>query len=177
MEDTFLMLESLTVVPGEQVLEMGCGTGLIACHIAHAGGVLTAVDVNPSAVACTANNLMRNRLEGTVLESDLFSRLEGRFDLIVFNPPYLAVVEEGVLERAWAGGESGLDVLGPFLDQVREHLSPGGRVLLLLSSEMDQAGLANLLSGFSHQRVGSRRFFLEEIWVEELEALPPGPGP
>lgn len=172
-EDTFLLLEHLALDPGERVLEMGCGTGLISCHISRAGGDLSAVDVNPAAVSCTRNNLLRNQLPGCVSESDLFARVEGRFELIVFNPPYLAVEEKegGMLQRAWAGGRTGLDVLAQFLSQVRDRLTPEGRVLLLLSSEMEAGGLATLLSAFSHRRMGSRRYFFEELWVEELRVL------
>jgi len=167
-EDTFLLLECLTLIPGEKVLEMGCGTGLISCHIAAAGGDLTAADINPWAVECTRHNLQRNRLQGKVVESDLFLNVKDGFDLLVFNPPYLAAEDEGMLEKAWAGGATGLDVLAPFLERVGEHLLPEGRILLLLSSEMELEGLDVLLSRFTHRRLGTRRYFFEELWVEEL---------
>lgn len=168
MEDTFLLLEQLNVNAGESALEMGCGTGLISCHIAYAKARLTAADINPRAVACAGENLKRNGLAGRVIESDLFANVSGTFDLIVFNPPYLAAEEEGVLERAWAGGKEGLDVLAPFLEQAPGHLGPGGRIVVLLSSEMDTDGLDRLLRPFRQVRRGSRHLFFEELWVVEL---------
>jgi release factor glutamine methyltransferase len=168
MEDTFLLLASLNVVPGERALEMGCGTGLVSCHLARAGARLTAVDVNPRAVSCTRDNLKRNGLTGTVVETDLFQNAAGRFDLLVFNPPYLAAEEKGLLEKAWAGGRTGLDVVRPFLEQAPAHLEREGRIVLLLSSEMDREGLDRLLAPFSRTRLGSRHYFFEELWVEEL---------
>lgn len=171
MEDTFLLLGVLDVGRGERVLEMGCGTGLISCHLAAAGGVLTAADVNPKAVSCTRANLERNGLPGEVVESDLFARVPGRFGLVVFNPPYLSVEEDGLLERAWAGGQEGVDVIVPFLAGAREHLAPGGRIVLLLSSEMERSALDRALSTFSRRRLGSRHYFYEELWVEELVPL------
>lgn len=170
-EDTFLLLGSLDIMPGQRVLEMGCGTGLISCHIAAGGGRLTAADVNPQAVRCTRENLRRNGLPGEVVESDLFAHVDGAFDLIVFNPPYLSVDEEGLLEKAWAGGREGVDVLVPFLAGAREHLNKGGRIVLLLSTEMGQGALENALGSFSRRRLGSRHFFFEELWVEELVPL------
>jgi release factor glutamine methyltransferase len=167
-EDTFLLLGVLDVIPGERVLEMGCGTGLVSCHLAAGGGVLTAADINPKAVECTRANLRRNGLPGEVVESDLFADVLGRFDLIVFNPPYLSVEEDGPLEKAWAGGKEGVDVLIPFLAGARERLNPGGRIVLLLSSEMGRSALDNALEGFSRRHLGSRHYFFEDLWVEEL---------
>jgi len=116
--------------------------------------------------------LRRNGLPGQVVRSDLFANVPGSFDLIVFNPPYLSVEEEGLLEKAWAGGEKGVDVLVPFLAGARERLTAGGRIVLLLSSEMDREALDDALWGFSRRRLGSRRYFFEELWVEELRPRP-----
>ncbi|MBI0583838.1 MAG: methyltransferase [Methanomassiliicoccus sp.] len=172
-EDTFLLLGALSVARGERVLEMGCGTGLISCHLSAGGGVLVAADINPRAAACTRANLDRNHLPGEVVESDLFSNVAGTFDLMVFNPPYLAVDEEGTLERAWAGGEEGMDVLAPFLREARTRLRPGGRIVLLLSSEMERRALDLALDAFARRRLASRRYFFEELWVEELRSPRP----
>jgi release factor glutamine methyltransferase len=168
LEDTFLLLECLHVKDREKTLEMGCGTGLISCHLSKNGAKLTAADINPLAVQCTEKNLRRNGLEGEAVLTDLFHEIDERFDLIVFNPPYLAAEEEGMLEAAWAGGKEGLDVIAPFLNQAPDHLNDGGRIVLLLSSEMDAEGLENLLEPFSRLRLGSRHYFYEDLWVEEL---------
>ncbi|WP_026069048.1 HemK2/MTQ2 family protein methyltransferase [Methanomassiliicoccus luminyensis] len=167
-EDTFLLLDCIGDVRGMEVLEMGCGTGLISCHVASAGACLTAADINPKAAECTRRNLERNRLPGKVVLSDLFSGVRGRFDLILFNPPYLAVEEEGDLELAWAGGRTGVEVLARFLEGAPERLRPNGKVLLLLSSEMETESLDRALAPFPRRRVGTRRVFFEELWVEEI---------
>lgn len=167
-EDTFLLLEGLTALPGERALEMGCGTGLISCHLSAAGCALTATDVNPRAVECTRANLKRNGLHGEVVHSDLFDRVVGEYDLIVFNPPYLAAEDEGLLEAAWSGGREGVDVLGPFLQTAGYRLRPAGRIVVLLSSEMRRESLDRLLERFSRRQLVSRRYFFEELWVEEL---------
>jgi release factor glutamine methyltransferase len=172
-EDTFLLLGALEVREGERVLEMGPGTGLITCHLAAAGAVVTAADVNPRAVACTEANLRRNGLSGAVVESDLFDRVPGRFDTIVFNPPYCAGEEDDLLARSWAGGADGVGVTARFLAGAPPHLLPGGRVVLLLSSEMEAAALERALSPFERTRLGERRLFFEALWVEELRPLSP----
>ncbi len=168
MEDTFLLLESAEVTPGQRVLEMGSGSGLISVHLARAGAQMTAADANPKAVECTRANAARNGVEVSTLVSDLFSNVRDRFDLILFNPPYLAVDEEGDLEKAWSGGESGVEILSRFLSEAPPFLSRNGSILLLVSSEMEESALDLLLSEYQVEQVASRRFFFEELRVLRL---------
>lgn len=169
-EDTFLLLDNLEVSKGLKVLEMGCGTGLVSCHIAYNGAELTAADINPKAVDCTSNNLKNNNLKGSTVISDLFQNIHEKFNLIVFNPPYLSAEEEGcgIIEKAWAGGPTGTEILAEFLKQGRNHLLPDGRITVLLSSEMDLKVLDEVLSNFNRKKLKTRRCFFEELWVEEL---------
>jgi len=102
------------------------------------------------------------------MESDLFEKVEGEFDLILFNPPYCAGTEEGLLALSWAGGEDGMSVASRFLLDAPPHLRPGGRMVLLLSSEMERGALERALAPFRRRRLGARRLFFEELWVEEL---------
>lgn len=170
-EDTFLLLECLEVEERSKVLEMGCGTGLISCHISQNGAELTAADVNPKAVECTKRNLITNGLKGKVLLSDMFQNITGVFDTMVFNPPYLSEEEkeERMIEKAWAGGPTGTEVLSKFLEGSKNHLSANGKIIVLLSSEMNKKTLDEILSDFKRTRLGTRRCFFEELWVEELE--------
>jgi release factor glutamine methyltransferase len=170
-EDTYLLIECIEPKVGEKVLEVGCGSGLVSLHCAKVGATVVAVDINQKAVDCTRANLERNHLQAQVHRSDLFSNIEGRFDLILFNPPYLVGRGEDELERSWAGGRDGVEVLERFLREAPDHLAPGGRVVVLLSTMMNQAPLARTLSAFKRRRLGSKKLFFEELWVEEL-AIP-----
>jgi release factor glutamine methyltransferase len=167
-DDTYLLLECVTVRKGERVLEMGCGTGLIALHCAKAGALVSAVDVNPRAVACVRENAKLNRLDVDIVHSDLFLDVEDSFDLIVFNPPYLPDEIRGDIERSWAGGEDGVRVLDRFLRGAPNHLVKGGRIFVLLSTAMKDAALQCILSQFVRDRLTAKRLFFEEIWVERL---------
>lgn len=167
-DDTFLMLECIEVKPGERVLEMGCGSGFLSVHMAAAGAEVTAADINPSAVTCTEKNALRNGLKIKAMRSDLFSDLDGIYDLIIFNPPYLPVEDKGMMEAAWAGGEGGLEVVERFLEQVRSFLAPHGRILILVSSRMDERKLGELLRPFDVRALGAKSLFFEKLAVLEL---------
>ncbi len=167
-EDTFLLLDTISVGPGERVLEMGCGTGIISLHCAKKGAEVIGADVNPHAVSCAQENALRNGIDAEFVHSDLFLDVEGSFDVMVFNPPYLATEERGELEASWAGGETGTKVLERFLIDAPSHLRKGGRLYVLLSSMMQGAALNSVLSQYRRERVASKKLFYEELWVETL---------
>ena len=167
-EDTYLLIECIELKSGQRVLEMGCGSGLVTLLCAKAGAIVCAADINRKAVDCTLANLQRNGLQAEVRHSDLFSNVEGRFDLILFNPPYLIGAGEGELERSWAGGKDGVQILGRFLRDAPERLLADGRIIVLLSTMMKESSLTKSLSAFKRRRLGSKRLFFEELWVEEL---------
>ena len=107
-EDSILLIESLDVREGERILEIGCGSGVVSLHCARYGATVTSVDINPSAVECTRRNAENNGLQLDIRQSDLYEKVDGRFDTIVFNLPYLPVDDEGMLAKAWSGGPDGL---------------------------------------------------------------------
>ncbi|MEA1905126.1 MAG: HemK2/MTQ2 family protein methyltransferase [Candidatus Hadarchaeota archaeon] len=140
-EDTFLLACNLDVRESEHVLELGTGCGLIAILAAKAGARVLATDVNPTALRCARNNARAHNVEKRIefRLGDLFEPVnDERFDLIIFNPPYLPVSHEEELstplDRAWEGGPDGRTVIDRFLDELPQHLGPRGRVLLVQSS-------------------------------------------
>ncbi|QLH74798.1 MAG: methyltransferase [Methanomassiliicoccales archaeon] len=171
-EDTYLMLSAVQVNRDDRVLEMGTGSGLIAVHCASAGAIVTAADVDPLAVDCAKANAATNDVIVNVVESDLFSNISGKFDLIIFNPPYLRGEAKTDEDRAWAGGAEGTDVLHRFLVEAVEHLTEGGRILIITSSDMDQGSLDKVLRDFSVKELSSMRLFFEELKVLELRPSP-----
>jgi release factor glutamine methyltransferase len=170
-EDTYLLIECIEPRAGQRVLEMGCGSGLLSLHCAKVGAIVVAIDINQKAVDCTRGNLERNHLQGQVSRSDLFSGVDGRFDLILFNPPYLVGTRKDALDKSWAGGKDGVQILERFLCKAPDHLAPGGQVVVLLSSMMKEAPLIRALSAFKRRRLGGKRLFFEELWVEELTPM------
>ena len=175
-DDSILLIESLDVRPGERVLEVGCGSGVVSIHCALNGCIVTAGDINPRAVELTRRNAASNGAEIEIINTDVYSNVEGMFDTIVFNLPYLPVEEEGLLEKAWSGGPDGLGPLPRLLDGADDHLLPGGRVVIVVSSLMDQEALNEALSEWSRRTLGELPLFFERLYVLELRR-PRGPPP
>ena len=171
-DDSILLIESLDVKAGERVLEVGCGSGVVSIHCAANGCAVTAGDINPRAVELTRRNLESNGLSAVVAETDVYSGVEGRFDTIVFNLPYLPVDEEGLLAKAWSGGPDGLGPLPRLLEGAPDHLVKGGRMVLVVSSLMDGRALEDALEGYDVEVLGERRLFFERLSVLEVRGFP-----
>jgi len=92
-----LLAESMIVMKGWRVLDMGCGYGILGIVAAKLGGVVTMVDVNKLAVGLARINARINGVNAEVRLSDLFNNIEGRFNTIITNPPISAGME--VVER------------------------------------------------------------------------------
>jgi len=115
------------------VLDMGTGSGVCAVVAARHVRHVVAVDINPAAVRCTRINVLINGLEERVevLEGDLFAPLaERRFDVILFNPPFVHGTPRDDPDRAWRS----TDVVERFAGQLRARLTRSGFALVLLST-------------------------------------------
>jgi len=116
-----------------EVLDMGTGSGVCAVVAARYARQVVAVDINVAAVRCARANVLLSRVEDKVevLAGDLFAPVAGRrFDVVLFNPPFLQGVPRDDADRAWRS----TDVAERFAAQLRDHLAPSGFALVLLSS-------------------------------------------
>ena len=170
-DDSILLIESLEVRPGERVLEVGCGSGVVSIHCARNGCDVTAVDVNPKAVELAGRNAEANGVSFPISESDVYENVDGRFDTIVFNLPYLPVDEEGLLAKAWSGGPDGLGPLPRLLEGAPDHLNPGGRVVVVVSSLIEPQALHEALSGYDVRALGELKLFFERLSVLEIRGF------
>lgn len=170
-EDSILLTESLDIHIGEKVLEIGTGSGIVSIQCALNGADVVCGDINPRAVALARRNAAANGVDIDVRETDVYSNIEGRFDTIVFNLPYLPVEDEGELAKAWSGGPDGLGPLPRLLEGAPEHLLPDGRVVVVVSSLMDRAGLDKTLEGYEVKVLGELPLFFERLQVLEIKPL------
>jgi release factor glutamine methyltransferase len=131
---------------GNRVLDLGTGSGAIAIALAHARSDISvsACDVSAEALDLARSNAARHGAKVAFVESDWFSRVEGRFDLIAANPPYIASgdrhLDEGDVRfeprGALVAGPAGMEALAAIASAARAHLEAGG--VLLMEHGYDQ---------------------------------------
>lgn len=123
--------------PIRRAVDIGCGAGVGAILIARARreAEVLALDINPEALRMTAINAALAEVANVSVEaSDLLQDVDGYFDLIVANPPYMA----DPAERAYrhGGGALGAELSLRIVEQALGRLAPGGSLLLYTGAAM-----------------------------------------
>uniref|UniRef100_A0A8C3T285 Methyltransferase HEMK2 n=1 Tax=Chelydra serpentina TaxID=8475 RepID=A0A8C3T285_CHESE len=152
-EDTYLLLDALERDAAqlrdagvEISLEVGSGSGVVSTFLASIVGPIAlyiCTDINPIAAFCTLETAVLNKVHIhpviTDLVTGLLPRLNGKVDLLLFNPPYVVTPSEEVesrgIEAAWAGGKNGREVMDRFFPLVPDLLSTGGLFYLVTIKE------------------------------------------
>lgn len=130
-----------------RVLDLCTGNGSLAVLAAMAYPEIRvdASDVSADALAIARINVERHRLVDriSIVESDLFARLPGRYDLIVCNPPYVNDASMAALPAeyraepalALAGGADGMDVIRRIVTEAAAHLGDDGVIVIEVGRE------------------------------------------
>jgi release factor glutamine methyltransferase len=156
------------VRPDDRVLDMGTGSGINAILAASEASHVVAVDINPGAVECARTNAKANGVADRIrfLESDVFDRVEGRFDLIVFDPPFRWYPPRDMLEAAIT--DTDYCALTRFMAEATDYLNDGGRILLSFGTSADLDYLQSLIKryGFASQVVAQHTLVREDWTVD-----------
>jgi len=131
-EDSYFLSEFVKKYSKRKsVLDMGSGSGIQAEIALKSGAdLILCADISRESIS----HLKSKRLNAT--KSNLFSKITGKFDLIIFNPPYLPLDkrEDKESRKITTGGKKGDEIILRFLKQSQRHLNKEGIILLLLSS-------------------------------------------
>jgi release factor glutamine methyltransferase len=187
-EDSELMAKVLEGMrlENKRVLEIGCGSGILSIVMAKQGAQVTAVDINEDAVETTKLNAEKNSARLTALVSNMFEHVDDKFDLIVFNPPYLsddtdldvvaAIRNEGIehlkednILRQWGGGPTGREIIGRFFKSVAAYLAPDSTVVIGISSLTGEEEVLSIIrkAGLNPQIARREKIPWEELIVVE----------
>ncbi|MFC7199269.1 HemK2/MTQ2 family protein methyltransferase [Halospeciosus flavus] len=171
-EDSQLLAEQAVAEVGSDhcVLEVGTGSGFVAQRVAEESGArVVASDLNPHA----CRQARERGIEA--VRADLVTPFrDDAFDVVLFNPPYLpedaAAAREDWMEVALTGGETGREVIDPFLDAVGRVLAPDGFVLLLVSTltGVDEVVERAADNGFSAAALADESFPFETLTILKL---------
>ena len=170
-EDSYMLAENLEIKPGQSVLEIGTGSGIVAMYASRLTDHITVTDINSDACLLAEKNFRANGIENIeILFGNLFEPVKNRkFDVILFNTPYLPTEEDEVIDDtinyAFDGGLNGRKVIDLFLNEVSNHLNDGGIVQLIQSSlSGNEETLEKLDSlGFIAEIAEKEHFFFEDI--------------
>ena len=160
---------------GFRVADIGAGSGLLTLLAARAGAEVTAVDINPAAVACTSENARRNGLSGRVSArvGNVFDGLppDIRFDLVVTNPPFYPRDPESLPDHAFAAGAAN-DFFTKLATGLPGRLAKNGALLLIHSSDADFGPVSSVLAGngLTGRTVFEKRGFFETLTIREFRA-------
>ncbi len=148
--------------PDLTFLEIGAGSGIhleTALNLGIKRENIFSCDINPKAVSHC------NMLGFHCIQSDLFEKIGGIFDIIVFNPPYLP---EHQFDKKpdTAGGKKGDEIIIRFLQQAKNHLNKNGKIFLLVSSLTPKINFEEF--GYNKKFLGNEKLFYEELSIWEL---------
>ena len=139
------MMAVASLEEGQSVLDLCTGSGAIAVAVYKESEKrgkkvqVTAVDISEDALTLAKENAELNGADIRFLQSDLFKRIRGRFDVIVSNPPYIPSAEIETLQRevkdfeprlALDGGADGLEIYRKIAEDAFKYLNRGGMLLL-----------------------------------------------
>jgi len=159
-----------------RVLDMGTGSGIISITAAMRGAEVTAIDINHQAAMLAAHNARENKVEGKmrVLCGDLFNALSPApiFDWIIFNPPFFPQPATHALELAFNAGKN-YEVISRFMNHAANFLSPEGRILFILSSDMNLQEINRLIeqANFKIVRCDMKPHIFEVFYLLQLKPI------
>ena len=164
--DTEVLVEETlkAIKDGDRVLDVCTGSGCIITTLALERTIEAfGSDISEEALSCAAANAQRLSADVSFMKSDLLDDIDGKFDIIVSNPPYIKTRELARLERQVAayepasaldGGPDGCDFYRRLVNDAPAHLNEGGRLLFEIG--YDEAGTVSLLmqdAGFTDTAV------------------------
>lgn len=143
-----LLLSTFTPHTKGKVLDVGCGAGVLSAVLAsHSPKVrLSLCDVGASAVEASRATLATNGLEGEVFASDVFSDVNGRFDMIISNPPF------------HDGMQTSLEAAQQLIRGAVKHLNSGGELRIVANAFLPYPQVLDDTFGFHEVLAQTGRF-------------------
>ncbi len=168
-EDSYLLKKWVEKLAKGDVLDMGTGTGIQAFAAAKKADKVIAVDVDPKAIDY-CNNAFHTFKNVEFKESKLFSNVDGKFDIIIFNPPYLPESKYDK-EIDVTGGKFGWETIEKFLKEAKNFLKKNGSILMVFSSYTDKDKVLEIAknNGYNSELLQKKHISFEDLYVYEFK--------
>jgi methylase of polypeptide subunit release factors len=141
-----MFMQFADLIKDKTVLDIGTGTGVLAILAAQIGAkAVTACDININAVECAKDNIRIAGYSGIipeVIHSDLFNNIKSRYDIIIFNAPWVMGIPKNLYELAIYDRDYAL--INRFMKQAPDYLDSGGAILLQYSDISQKNGDGSL---------------------------------
>ena len=136
--DSIIMMDLLSGECNKKVmdvLEIGCGTGLLSLWMSKFGQNVKAIDINPRALEITELNATINGVNNIFTKSsEIYSEVQDEFDIIISNPPYIFLPEEYDDRIFEYGGDLALEIVEKIFQGLDDGLKVDGVTLLFCNS-------------------------------------------
>lgn len=145
--ETEELIEDAKRLAPTRVLDLCTGSGILGITLQkELSASVVAGDISSEALRVARRNADRHRATIQLIESDLFEHIEGAFDLIITNPPYIdaKVLPELEVARyepvlALDGGAGGLEIYQRIIPEARSYLNDGGTLLMEIGYDQAKA--------------------------------------
>lgn len=154
-----------------RVLDVGTGIGIQAIAASRNNKVkeIIAVDIDKEAIDYCKRNVKNKKIKFFV--SDLFFNVKGKFDTIIFNPPYLPEEKEvKINDRALYGRKQGYEIIEKFIKESKNYLDSKGKMLMVFSSITGKKKVDEIIKkqGFKSKLLDKKHIFFEDLYVYEI---------
>ena len=124
---TRVLLENIDINNKNSFLDVGCGCGPIGMYILlnKTDAVVDMIDVNDRAIKLTKMGLKKNHISGEVFKSDAYSNVDGKYDMIITNPPIHA----------------GKQKIYEIVREAKSHLNKNGELWIVIRKDQGAASL------------------------------------
>ncbi|MFW6285987.1 MAG: HemK2/MTQ2 family protein methyltransferase [Nanoarchaeota archaeon] len=161
------------------ICEVGIGSGFVISNIAQKYNLHNyyGTDINKFAIDMTTQKFSKNKINIKLKKTNLLSKLNHKFDIILFNTPYLPLEKKekyenlSLKDKAIYGGKKGYEIIEEFIYQVGDKLKQEGIAIIIFSSYSNLKYIENLLlqNLYDFKILETQRFFFENIYALKFQ--------
>ena len=166
---TKFFIKNMQINHKSKVLDMGTGTGIIAIFAAEKAKKVVAADKSDAAINCAKQNAKINSICNiTFVKSDLFEKIKEKFDIILFQPPYIKGKAKKEIDKTFIENNT----VKRFLQDARKYLRRKGYIIMSYSTLGEpEKMLKQARKYYKVELIAKKRFLFEKIFLFKLTPL------